>query len=211
MDSDDSGKIVLGCFNLFNVDESFMGFEKTDYDSFTVKNTRSKIFEKLVKSTISIENLPDYIKSYLENSGLSSIVDDISKSTKLNIKDIKTQINNKEKEYSKSEKNDEEYEKTIKILKAMVALIDKSFNMKWFKESEKFDIIDTLDYVLKTKDLTNYFTEYFDIDPKICRFVVANGHINRNLLNNSVNELYRETKIGENSSTEDKEIELLGL
>jgi hypothetical protein len=82
----------------------------------------------------------------------------------------------------------------IKIIEALITLIDSCYNISFFYKQEKIDILDILNRVNSDSDNKKYFQKQFGISPEICIFILNNKVINKNLLNSAIYELRRETE-----------------
>ena len=115
------------------------------------------------------------------------------------MKDLKTKISQKKKQNNSSKNEDkEEIEKSIKIIEALIVLIESSFNIKCFSDIDEsnFSIIKTLDDII-SENLSEDFIQEFGISPEICKFVIEIGVIDEKLIDAGVDEIIIETELSE--------------
>lgn len=189
--TDDATSLILGCFPLSIIDENGIEFNSVDYKDFIKRNPKGRMYINAAKSNINLDVLPDDVKEILEKSGLKQEFISEIKSNKLDLKDLKTKLSKKKRENS-SNKNDDkkEIDDSIKILEALVFLVESSFNIKFFSDYQEknFSIIKSIDKVI-FENLSIDFKKEFGIEPEICKFVIETGVIDEKLINAGIDEI----------------------
>jgi hypothetical protein len=199
--TEESTSLILGCFPLTIVDENGIEFNNVDFKDFIKRNPKSQMYFDAAKAgTITgFDLLPESIKEILEKSGLKNDFITNIKSSKLDLRDLKTKISQKKKQNNSNKNEDkEEIEKSIKIIEALIVLIESSFNIKCFSDIDEsnFSIIKTLDEII-SENLSEYFIQEFGISPEICKFVIETGVIDEKLIDAGVDEIIIETELSE--------------
>ena len=186
--TDESTRLVLSVFPLNLVDENGIEFNKINFVDFIKRNPKSQMYLDVAKSTINLDLLSDNIKNILIDSGLKYEVDKIKSNTKLNLDGIKTLLN-KNKKKSKEDGDKKEFDETIKILEAILVIIEYSFNISLYTDKDHgFSLMETLIKIEDDLDLKEMFKNDFGIESKTCIFVIESGCINQYLINASVDE-----------------------
>ena len=191
MSTEESTRLILSVFPLNLVDENGIEFQKIGFDDFIKRNPKSQMYLDAAKAGINLDLLPDDIIKTLENSGLKSdFIDSISK-TKLDLKGLKSILNKKKKSNNSNKNIDErdEIDKSIKILEAIIVIIESSFNISLYIEQNKsFSILETLNYINNDRELNELFKIDFGIETEVCIFVINSGCINEKLINAGIDE-----------------------
>lgn len=190
--TEESTRLILGCFPLTIVDEFGITFDNIDYKDFIKRNPKSEMYIEAAKSGINLDLISEEMLTILEKLGLKSELTSTFIYNKLNLKGLKEKINSKKNENKKSNRSDkekEEIDKSIKILESLIFLIESSFAIKYFLDKEcNFSILDDLNEIKNSDDLSRKFYEEFDIDVNICVDIFEDGVIDCKLINASVDE-----------------------
>jgi hypothetical protein len=189
MTTEESTRLVLSVFPLNLIDENGIEFNKINFVDFIKRNPKSRMYLDVAKSTIDLELLPDNIKNILVNSGLKSEVDKLKSNTKLNLDGIKTLLKDKKKNLNKEKDDNKELDETIKVLEAILVIIESSFNISLYIDRTKgFSLLETLIKIENDLELKEMFKSDFGIESKTCIFVIESGCINQDLINASIDE-----------------------
>jgi hypothetical protein len=189
--TEEATSLILACFPLNIIDEQGITFNGVDYKDFIKRNPKSEVYIKAAISGINLDLLSDESQLILEKSGLKSeFISDLTEN-KLDLKGLKTKLKSKKSDNSKSKRSDEEkedIENSIKILEALIVLIDSCFAIKFFLDKERdFSIKDDLNEI-KSIGLKEEFENEYKIDLDICIDIFENNVIDYNLINASVDE-----------------------
>jgi hypothetical protein len=191
MTTEQATSIVLGCFPLNLIDQDGIDFNNVDFKEFIKRNPKSQMYIDAAKAGINLDLLPDDIQKILEKSGLKIEFNTIVKN-KLDLKGLKTKLSkNKDnnKKSNKDPKEKEEIERAIKVLEALIVLVESSLAIKFFLNEEgNFSIIDTIDKIISDVEVSKEFFQEFNIEPEICKFVIESGTIDEKLIDASVDE-----------------------
>jgi nitrogen regulatory protein PII-like uncharacterized protein len=189
--TEEATSLILACFPLNIIDEQGITFNNVDYKDFINRNPKSEVYIKAAISGINLDLLSEENIAILEKSGLKSeFISDLSEN-KLDLKGLKTKLKSKKSENIKSQRTDlekEEIEKSIKILEALIFIIESSFAMKFFLNREgNFSIKDEL-YEIKSLGLKEKFEDEYKVDIELCIGIIEDNAIDSNLINASVDE-----------------------